>query len=110
MLGYAASNAAGRFLWGSVSEKIGGPNSLIVIFIMVALMLLLLTTTSSVLGFVVGICGIGLSFGGVMGVFRSLVSENLGSKYFGVDYGIMFTGYCDSSLFRTSSCCIDWSK
>jgi OFA family oxalate/formate antiporter-like MFS transporter len=40
---YAASNASGRFLWGSVSDKIGRPNSLICIFILVALMLLLLT-------------------------------------------------------------------
>jgi hypothetical protein len=28
-----------------------------------------------------------------MGVFPSIVAEEFGSKYFGVDYGIMFTGY-----------------
>jgi MFS transporter, OFA family, oxalate/formate antiporter len=49
---------------GSVSDKIGRPNSLICIFILVALMLLLLKLTSSVPAFIVGICGIGLSFGG----------------------------------------------
>lgn len=96
---YAASNASGRFLWGSASDKIGRPNSLICIFILIALMLLLLTITSSVPGFIVGICGIGLSFGGVMGVFPSIVSEKFGSKYFGVDYGISFTGYSIAAFF-----------
>jgi len=96
---YAASNASGRFLWGSVSDKIGRPNSLICIFILVALMLLLLTLTSSVPAFIVGICGIGLSFGGVMGVFPSIVSEKFGSKHFGVNYGIMFTGYSIAAFF-----------
>jgi OFA family oxalate/formate antiporter-like MFS transporter len=90
---YAASNALGRFTWGAVSDRIGGANTLIIIFILVAAMLGLLSTTSSVAGFVVGICGIGLSFGGVMGVFPSLVAARFGVKYFGENYGIMFCGY-----------------
>ncbi|QPO21742.1 OFA family MFS transporter [Pseudomonas sp. Y39-6] len=90
---YAASNAAGRFIWGSVSDRIGCPNSLVIIFILVALMLLLLINATSTLGFVIAICGIGVSFGGVMGVFPSMVSQRFGARYFGVNYGIMFTGY-----------------
>jgi OFA family oxalate/formate antiporter-like MFS transporter len=90
---YAASNASGRFLWGAVSDRIGGANTLIIIFILVAAMLGLLSTTSSVAGFVVGICGIGLSFGGVMGVFPSLMAARFGVRYFGENYGIMFSGY-----------------
>jgi MFS transporter, OFA family, oxalate/formate antiporter len=37
--------------------------------------------------------------GGVMGVFPSIVSDKFGSKYFGVDYGIMFTGYSIAASF-----------
>jgi OFA family oxalate/formate antiporter-like MFS transporter len=90
---YVASNAAGRFISRIISDKIGRPNSLIVIFTLVALMLLLLTISSSAAVFALGISGIGLSFGGVMGVFPSIVSERFGTKFFGVDYGIMFAGY-----------------
>lgn len=90
---YAASNAAGRFIWGSISDRIGCPNALVMIFILVALMLLLLINATSPLGFVIAICGIGISFGGVMGVFPSLVSQRFGARYFGVNYGIMFSGY-----------------
>ncbi len=90
---YAASNAAGRFIWGAISDRIGCPNALVMIFILVALMLLLLINATSTLGFVVAICGIGISFGGVMGVFPSLVSQRFGARYFGVNYGIMFSGY-----------------
>jgi OFA family oxalate/formate antiporter-like MFS transporter len=90
---YAASNAMGRFLWGAVSDRIGGANTLIVIFVLVAAMLGLLASTGSVNGFVVGMCGIGLAFGGVMGVFPSIVAARFGVKYFGENYGIMFCGY-----------------
>jgi OFA family oxalate/formate antiporter-like MFS transporter len=90
---YAASNAAGRFFWGAVSDRIGSPNALICIFLLVALMLGVLAASSSFPAFVFGICGIGLAFGGVMGVFPSMVAARFGLAYFGVNYGIMFCGY-----------------
>lgn len=96
---YAASNAAGRFLWGSISDRLGRPNALIGIFALVSLTLVLLAVSSSVPGFAVGMCGIGLSFGGIMGVFPSIVSEKFGVRYFGVNYGIMFIGYSIGAFF-----------
>ncbi|SUD31456.1 MFS permease-like protein [Pseudomonas fluorescens] len=90
---YAASNAAGRFIWGAVSDRIGGANALVIIFTLIALMLLLLATTTHAMGFVIALCGIGIAFGGVMGVFPALVSQRFGARYFGVNYGIMFCGY-----------------
>ncbi len=90
---YAASNAAGRFIWGAVSDRIGGANALIVIFLLIASMLMLLASSTTTTGFAVAICGIGIAFGGVMGVFPSLVSQRFGARYFGVNYGIMFCGY-----------------
>lgn len=90
---YAAGNASGRFLWGAVSDRIGGPNALTCIFMLIGAMLVVLASTHSALGFATGIIGMGLSFGGVMGVFPSLVSARFGIKYFGVNYGIIFCGY-----------------
>lgn len=90
---YAASNALGRFFWGAVSDRIGGANTLVFIFVLVAAMLGVLAASTSVSGFIVGMCGIGLAFGGVMGVFPSLVAARFGLRYFGENYGIMFCGY-----------------
>jgi OFA family oxalate/formate antiporter-like MFS transporter len=90
---YAASNALGRFLWGAVSDRIGSANTLIMIFVLVAAMLGVLASSASFTGFVIGMCGIGLAFGGVMGVFPALVAARFGVRYFGENYGIMFCGY-----------------
>jgi OFA family oxalate/formate antiporter-like MFS transporter len=68
-------------------------------FILAAVMLFILAKASSVLGFAIGIAGIGLSFGGVMGVFPSIVTEQFGARYFGLNYGIMFTGYSMAAFF-----------
>jgi len=90
---YAAGSAGGRFLWGALSDKIGRANALTCIFILVALMLVVLAGFRMQIAFAIGFVGIGLSFGGLMGVFPPLVVERFGQAGFGVNYGIVFTGY-----------------
>jgi OFA family oxalate/formate antiporter-like MFS transporter len=90
---YAVGSACGRLLWGALSDRIGRPSALQGIFLMVAIMLLLLFAGNSPLTFTVGFIGIGLSFGGLMGVFPPLVAERFGQKGFGVNYGVLFCGY-----------------
>lgn len=51
-----------------------------IIYTVIALSLLALATLQSVVGFVIGIIGLGLCFGGTMGVFPSIVMENYGPK------------------------------
>ena len=54
-------------IWGTVSDKIGRSNTLMIIYGVVALSLLVLTLSSEAMIFAVGIIGLGLCFGGVMG-------------------------------------------
>jgi OFA family oxalate/formate antiporter-like MFS transporter len=96
---YSLSNASGRFIWGSLSDKIGRQNVVITIFIFVAIMLFLLAQANSVPMFAVGLIGIGLSFGGVMGTFPSITADLFGPKFMGVNYGIMFSGYAIAAFF-----------
>lgn len=99
---YAASNMLGRIVWGAVSDRIGYVNALKLIYGVVALSMLVLVTVSSVVGFALGIIGLGLCFGGVMGVFPALVMKSFGPRFQGINYGIMFTAYAGTAYFAPS--------
>ncbi|MGT2785209.1 L-lactate MFS transporter [Streptococcus merionis] len=96
---YSIANSSGRLIWGSVSDKIGRSNTLTIIYGVVAASLLALTIIPGQLGFTIGIIGLGICFGGVMGVFPSIVMENYGPANQGVNYGIVFTGYSLAAFF-----------
>lgn len=96
---YSACNAAGRVVWGAISDRIGYTNALMLIFGVVALSMLVLVTVSSTAGFAIGIVGLGLCFGGVMGVFPALTMKNFGPRFQGINYGIMFTAYSIAAYF-----------
>lgn len=96
---YAASNTLGRVVWGAVSDRIGYSNALMVIYAVVAMSMLVLVLVPSVAGFAIGIVGLGLCFGGVMGVFPALVMKNFGPRFQGINYGIMFTAYAGTAFF-----------
>lgn len=99
---YSLCNFLGRIIWGTVSDKLGRVNTLMIVYVVIALSLFVLATVHSVIGFVVGIVGLGICFGGTMGVFPSLVMENYGAKNQGVNYGIIFLGYSTAAYFAPS--------
>ncbi|MGT2741869.1 L-lactate MFS transporter [Streptococcus plurextorum] len=96
---YSIANSSGRLIWGTVSDKIGRSQTLLIIYSVVASALLTLTLVPGQLGFTIGIIGLGICFGGVMGVFPSIVMENYGPANQGVNYGIVFTGYSLAAFF-----------
>ncbi|HEM3695023.1 TPA: OFA family MFS transporter [Streptococcus suis] len=96
---YSIANSSGRLLWGSVSDKIGRSKTLLIIYSVVAFALLTLTIVPGQVGFTLGIIGLGICFGGVMGVFPSIVMENYGPANQGVNYGIVFSGYSLAAFF-----------
>ena len=83
----AIANTGGRLFWGAVSDKVGRYNAVILMYILSALMLLLLSNTGSYWLFIISIMGVGLSFGGFMGVFPSITADNFGTLHLGVNYG-----------------------
>ncbi|KXH80614.1 OFA family MFS transporter [Sporosarcina sp. HYO08] len=96
---YALSNCLGRVFWGAVSDKIGRTKCLMMIYLVIAAAMLTIALSTSVAGFAVAIIGIGLCFGGTMGIFPSIVVEKFGTKFYGVNYGITFTGYAGAAFF-----------
>lgn len=96
---YSLSNSSGRFIWGAVSDRIGRTKTLTIIFSVVPLSLLILAFLPGQISFAIGIIGLGICFGGVMGVFPSMVMENYGPVNQGINYGIIFTGYSLAAFF-----------
>ena len=95
---YSLSNTMGRVIWGAVSDKLGQPTTISIMYSVIILTFLILIFVKSMLGFTLGIVGLGLCFGGVMGVFPSLVMDNFGPRFQGVNYGIVFIGYSTSAF------------
>ncbi|WP_239257211.1 L-lactate MFS transporter [Listeria ilorinensis] len=96
---YSLSNCLGRVIWGAVSDRLGRSNTLMIIYAVIAISLFALVVFESVAGFALGIIGLGLCFGGTMGVFPPLVMGNFGPKNQGVNYGIVFIGYSTAAFF-----------
>ncbi|AYV65654.1 MFS transporter [Niallia circulans] len=96
---YSLSNCFGRIFWGAISDKLGRTICLMLIYIVIASMLLTIALSTSVIGFAVAIIGIGLCFGGTMGIFPSIVGEKFGMKFYGVNYGVTFIGYSAAAFF-----------
>lgn len=96
---YSICNALGRFAWGAVSDRIGYTNAVACIYGVVALSLVVLLIMHSMAGFIVGIVGLGLCFGGVMGVFPALTMKTYGPRFQGINYGIVFSGYSVAAYF-----------
>jgi OFA family oxalate/formate antiporter-like MFS transporter len=93
-------NAAGRIVWGAVSDRLGRANTMVLMFFILALSMFGLAwmsmstpaeglwVTVTVFASLVGFC-----FGGNFALFPSSTADFFGSKNVGKNYGVMFTAY-----------------
>ncbi|MFW9917966.1 MAG: OFA family MFS transporter [Candidatus Thorarchaeota archaeon] len=90
-------NAAGRIVWGAVSDKLGRENTMITMFIILALGMFAFAWMSTITISWVAVMGIasliGFCFGGNFALFPSATADFFGSKNVGKNYGVMFTAY-----------------
>jgi MFS family permease len=89
----AVFNAAGRIFGGTVSDKIGRINLMRIIFALQAANMLLFALYSNVILLAVGISVTGLCYGASFSVFPATVIDLFGLKNFGVNYGLIMTGW-----------------
>lgn len=89
----AVFNATGRILGGIVSDKIGRINLMRIIFGLQAINMLLFTFYSNIFMLAVGIAVAGLCYGAGFSVFPASVMDLFGMKNFGVNYGLIMTGW-----------------
>lgn len=91
----ALFNACGRLLAGSISDRIGRINTLVLacVIAIIGLLCLYFSKTGTAATFYLGIAFVGISFGAFMGVFPGFTADQFGSKNNSVNYGIMFIGF-----------------
>jgi MFS family permease len=86
-------NTAGRFLGGSISDKIGRLNTLKLILAVQAVNMLLFGFYGSVPIIIVGIIVQGFCYGTIFSVMPSLTADLYGMKNFGANYGSLFLAW-----------------
>jgi len=86
-------NTAGRFLGGSISDKIGRLNTLKLTLIVQAINMLLFTVYGSIPTLAIGILITGFCYGTIFSVMPSLTADLYGLKHFGANYGSIFLAW-----------------
>ena len=98
-------NTAGRLVAGTLSDKLGRINTLTAALFMAMAGLATLyicAFTHSVVLFAIGVMLIGICFGTFMGVFPGFCTDQFGTKYNTVNYGIMWIGFSAAGIVGPS--------
>lgn len=99
---YAIFNGTGRIAWGFVSDKIGRTKAMKTMFLVQSIVLFAAAAfvlakptdeTVQFVGVTALISMVGFCFGGNFAMFPPITSEYFGTKFFGTNYGIVFTSY-----------------
>lgn len=89
----AIFNAAGRILWGKLSDVFGRRSTLSAIFMICGAALLLLNQISGFAPYLVCVCTVGFCFGGYLSLYPAMTADFFGARHIGVNYGWMFTAF-----------------
>lgn len=87
-------NGLGRVVWGSICSKIGAKKAIISMGVLQAMMAMAIFYIGRTeIGLSIAACWLGFNFGGNFALFPLITKEFFGTKYFGQNYGAMFTAY-----------------
>ncbi|MBN2422592.1 OFA family MFS transporter [Candidatus Woesearchaeota archaeon] len=90
----ALFNAAGRIMWGMISDRIGRTKSMLIMFLLQGgMMLSLMKMGASPLLLGIAAAWVGFNFGGNFALFPSATVDFFGTQNLGVNYGFVFTSY-----------------
>jgi OFA family oxalate/formate antiporter-like MFS transporter len=86
----AVANTSGRLCWGWISDKIGRFSVVYLLLALGAAAMMGLSLANSYFSVVGLIMAIGLCYGGFLSLMAPCTAELFGSKYLGINFGIMF--------------------
>lgn len=87
------ANMCGRIGFGFIYDKLKGWNSLLLVLVINGISMCMLTAAHSLGYFILCICLVGFSFGGLLVVFAPMVKIIFGSRFYNRNYGLIFIGY-----------------
>jgi MFS transporter, OFA family, oxalate/formate antiporter len=87
------ANGAGRFLWASLSDRIGRRAVFLIMFPLQGLLFALLPAVESFGAFTVLACIIMLCYGGGFGTMPAFAADRFGAENVGSIYGLMLTAW-----------------
>lgn len=85
-------NAAGRIIWGTISDRLGRTKVLKIIFLICGVTMLSLKMLTGIM-ILIGVALVGFCFGGFLAVYPSLTADYFGTKSYGANYGCIFLAY-----------------
>ena len=95
---FSAANMAGRFIWGSLSDKLGKSLTLkLILIVCAASMALMAVFTQPVLS-VIFMALTASCYGGTASIITPIISEVYGPKYITENYGVMYMVFGIASL------------
>ncbi len=89
----AIFNAAGRIVWGAVSDRLGRTITMIIMFATLGISMLFFGIQTNAFLLTIGASLIGFCFGGNFALFPSTTCDYFGTKNLGSNYGLVFTAY-----------------
>jgi OFA family oxalate/formate antiporter-like MFS transporter len=95
----AIFNSLGRIFWGRASDSLGRKGTLIAMFAICGVAMVVLDGLRTYPLYLLGICIVGLCFGGYLALYPAVTADFYGTKHFGVNYGWMFSAYGAGGLF-----------
>lgn len=99
---FAACNMAGRFLWGSLSDKLGLVNTAGAVFVLCILSMGLLAVVGQEV-LVLVLMGVAAScYGGLASILTPLTARMFGPRYITENYGVMYVVFGLASLIGPS--------
>ncbi|MCX7800130.1 MAG: MFS transporter [Fimbriimonadales bacterium] len=93
----AVANGAGRLVWGQAADRIGRRAAMIAMFSVMAASAALYAASRSQPAALAALVGIGLCFGGMLGMLPSNVSGFFGTRAFGANYGMSYSAFALSA-------------
>ncbi len=87
------ANTCGRFLAGMASDKLGPARVVSIIYALNVALFLTMSFMNSFVLIAISIAGVAVCFGGMMGVYPTLVLDYFGPKYLSTNYAFIFLAY-----------------
>ncbi|MBM6924387.1 OFA family MFS transporter [Pseudoflavonifractor phocaeensis] len=99
---FSACNMAGRFLWGSLSDKLGLVNTAGAVFLLCILSMGLLAVVGAEVPVLI-LMGVAAScYGGLASILTPLTAKTFGPRYITENYGVMYVVFGLASLIGPS--------